>query len=241
MASSFQIYGHRGSSGTHPENTLLSFQAAHRAGAHGIELDVQLTKDLVPVVIHDERVERTTNGIGFVKDFLYEDLIRLDAGLTFSNRFQGSSIPSLKDVLEWVSSTSLLLNIELKNGVFPYNSLEDRVLDLLTYYKLCDRTILSSFNHYSIQKLAQKNDKIETAVLLMEKIIDPWDYLQRVGAQSLHIEWQAVDEHLMKNTQKRGIPVRAFTVNDPLQVSNLQKLGCSAIFTDYPASAIQTI
>ncbi|MFP3441300.1 glycerophosphodiester phosphodiesterase family protein, partial [Pantoea sp. SIMBA_133] len=69
--SSFHIYGHRGSSGTHPENTLISFQAAHKAGAQGIELDVQLTKDLVPVVIHDERLERTTNGIGFVKDFLY--------------------------------------------------------------------------------------------------------------------------------------------------------------------------
>ena len=239
--SSFHIYGHRGSSGTHPENTLLSFQAAHKAGAQGIELDVQLTKDLVPVVIHDERLERTTNGIGFVKDFLYEELVRLDAGQTFSSRFQGTPIPSLKSVLEWITSTSLILNIELKNSLFPYEHLEKKVLDLLTHYQLCDRTIISSFNHYSIQRLAQKSSKIETAILLMEKLVEPWDYLQRVGANSIHIEWGAIDEYFITNTQKRGIPVRAFTVNEPYQIAELKKAGCSAIFTDYPAVAMRSI
>ena len=239
--SSFHIYGHRGSSGTHPENTLLSFQAAHKAGAQGIELDVQLTKDLVPVVIHDERLERTTNGIGFVKDFLYEDLVRLDAGQAFSNRFQGTSIPSLKSVLEWITSTSLILNIELKNGLFPYEHLENKVLDLLTHYQLCDRTIISSFNHYSIQRLAQKTSKVETAILLMEKLVEPWDYLQRVGANSIHIEWSAIDEFFITNTQKRGIPVRAFTVNESYQINSLRKAGCSAIFTDFPAVAMRSI
>lgn len=240
MASSFHIYGHRGSSGTHPENTLLSFQAAHNAGAHGIELDVQLTKDLIPVVIHDERVDRTTNGVGLVKDFLYKDLVRLDAGQTFSSRFQGTSIPSLKSVLEWLASTSLVLNIELKNAIFPYEHLESRVLDLLTHYQLCDRTIISSFNHYSIQRIAQRSSKVETAILLMEKLVEPWDYLRHVGASSIHIEWEVIDDHLMTNTQKRGIPVRAFTVNEPHHIHALKTAGCSAIFTDFPSVAIRS-
>ncbi|MYL65638.1 glycerophosphodiester phosphodiesterase [Bacillus hwajinpoensis] len=239
--SSFHIYGHRGSSGTHPENTLLSFQAAHKAGAQGIELDVQLTKDLVPVVIHDERLERTTNGIGFVKDFLYEDLVRLDAGHSFSSRFQGNSIPSLKSVLEWITSNSLMLNIELKNGRFPYDHLETKVLELLTHYHLYDRTIISSFNHYSIQRLTQNGCKVETAILLMEKLVEPWDYLQQVGANSIHIECGAIDEYFITNTHKRGIPVRAFTVNDPYQIAALKKAGCSAIFTDFPLVAMQSI
>lgn len=239
--SSFHIYGHRGSSGTHPENTLVSFQAAHKAGVQGIELDVQLTKDLIPVVIHDERLERTTNGIGFVKDFLYEDLVRLDAGQAFSTRFQGTTIPSLERVLDWMTSTSLILNIELKNSRFPYDHLETKVLELLTHYHLCDRTIISSFNHYSIQRLAQKGSKVETAILLMEKLVDPWDYLQHVGADSIHMEWSAIDEFLITNTQKHNIPVRAFTVNESYQIDALKKMGCSAIFTDFPAVAMRSI
>ena len=236
-----KIFGHRGSPSTHPENTLISFKAAHKAGVHGIELDVQLTKDGVPVVIHDERVDRTTNGIGWVKDFLYDDLIRLDAGHSFSSRYQGTPIPSLEDILKWTSSTSLSLNIELKTGYIPYAGIEDMVLDLLSHYQLEDRTIISSFNHYSIQRVAQKNTNLETAILLMEKLVDPWNYIQKVGASGIHIEWLALDEHLISNTRSRGIPVRAFTVNDNAHISTMKQMGCEAIFTDFPGPASQFI
>ncbi|KMM36103.1 glycerophosphodiester phosphodiesterase [Guptibacillus hwajinpoensis] len=240
MTSSLTIFGHRGSSGTHPENTLISFQAAHKAGANGIELDVQLTKDGVPVVIHDERVDRTTNGVGWVKDYLYDELIRLDAGHFFSSRFQGTTIPSLEEVLEWIASTSLSLNIELKTGYVSYDGIEDKVLSLLNHYQLKDRCIISSFNHYSVKNIAQKDSHIETAILLMEKLVEPWNYLKSVGAHGLHIEWQAIDEFLMAHTQKRGIPVRAYTVNDRKEILKAQKLGCDAIFSDFPASSIQS-
>ncbi|TKD68836.1 glycerophosphodiester phosphodiesterase [Pseudalkalibacillus hwajinpoensis] len=238
--ASLTIFGHRGSSGTHPENTLISFQAANKAGANGIELDVQLTKDGIPVVIHDERVDRTTNGVGWVKDFLYEDLIRLDAGQSFSSRFQGTPIPSLDEVLEWITSTTLSLNIELKTGYVSYEGIEDKILALLNHYQLKDRCIISSFNHYSVKHITQTDSPPETAILIMEKLVEPWDYLKKVGAHGLHIEWQSLDEDLMHNTQKRGIPVRAFTVNDQKEILKAQKLGCDAIFTDFPASSIQS-
>ncbi|MBN8209124.1 glycerophosphodiester phosphodiesterase [Bacillus sp. NTK071] len=241
MASSLTIFGHRGSSGTHPENTLISFQAANKAGANGIELDVQLTKDGVPVVIHDERVDRTTNGVGWVKDYLYENLIRLDAGHAFSSRFQGTPIPSLDEVLEWITSTSLSLNIELKTGYVSYEGIEDKVLALLNHYQLKDRCIISSFNHYSVKQVNQKDSQLETAILIMEKLVEPWDYLKKVGAHGIHIEWQSIDEYLMEHTQKRGIPVRAFTVNGKKEILRAKKLGCEAIFTDFPGSCIQSI
>ncbi|MGA9288015.1 MAG: glycerophosphodiester phosphodiesterase [Anaerobacillus sp.] len=236
-----KIFGHRGSPSTHPENTLISFQAAQKAGVHGIELDVQLTKDGMPVVIHDERVDRTTNGIGWVKDFLYDDLIRLDAGHSFSNRYQGTPIPSLEHVLQWISSTSLSLNIELKTGFMPYLGIEDLVMDLLSHYNLEDRTIISSFNHYSVQRVAQKNTNLETAILLMEKLVNPWDYIQNVGANGIHIEWHALDENLIANTKSRGIPIRVFTANDHDHITTVKQLGCEAIFTDYPGPALQLI
>ncbi|WP_347552053.1 glycerophosphodiester phosphodiesterase [Pseudalkalibacillus hwajinpoensis] len=237
MASPISIFGHRGSPGTHPENTLISFQAAHKAGAQGIELDVQLTRDGIPVVIHDERVDRTTNGIGWVKDFQYEEIIRLDAGQSFSSRFQGTRIPRLEDVLIWLSSTNLIVNIELKTGYFVYPGIEEKVIALLTNYQMRDRCIISSFNHYSVQRTIQRDSQIETAILLMEKLVDPWEYVKKIGAHGIHIEWQAVDEHLLKNTKFHSIPVRVFTVNDNTQIAAFKKMGCKAIFTDFPGPA----
>lgn len=239
MRSTLMVYGHRGSAGTHPENTLVSFKAAEKAGVHGIELDVQLTKDGVPVVIHDEKVDRTTNGVGWVKDYQYEELCKLDAGGAYSKRFQGEPIPSLDDVLAWIKPTSLRLNIELKTGYLPYPGIENTIIALLHHHQLTDRTVLSSFNHYSIQRINQQEDSIETAILLSDKLVHPWEYMKRTGAKSIHIEYHALDEYLMEHTTKLQIPVRVYTINSIDQMSKVESMGCEAMFTDYPAVAIQ--
>src|SRR5690554_3040227 len=119
------IYAHRGSSGTYPENTMEAFEAALQEGADGIELDIQLTKDGVPVIIHDETVDRTTDGKGWVKDFTFEELQRLDAGSSFHTDYKGATIPSFEEFLQWFSKTDLLLNVELKSGVVRYPNIEE--------------------------------------------------------------------------------------------------------------------
>ncbi|MFP4698544.1 MAG: glycerophosphodiester phosphodiesterase family protein [Eubacteriales bacterium] len=94
------IIAHRGASGIAPENTIVSFQKAIDQGAEGIELDVHLTKDEIPVVIHDETIDRTTDGSGYIKDFTFEELNRYDAGNYFDKKFMNEKIPTLEQVLE---------------------------------------------------------------------------------------------------------------------------------------------
>lgn len=115
---------HRGLSGLYPENTMIAFRKAIEADCDGIEMDVHLTRDGVPVVIHDEEVDRTTNGSGYVKDFTYEQLCNLDAGIKFSDEFKGEKIPTLKEFFDFMKDNDKLINIELKNSIIHYEGLE---------------------------------------------------------------------------------------------------------------------
>ncbi|HWL13328.1 MAG TPA: glycerophosphodiester phosphodiesterase family protein, partial [Ureibacillus sp.] len=119
-----KIFAHRGYSAKYPENTIAAFQAAANLPIDGVEFDVHLTKDQQVVVIHDESVNRTSNGIGYVKDMRLKELRELDFGSWFSEEFQGERIPTLEEVLKVFHGTDLRVNIELKCDVFAYDQLE---------------------------------------------------------------------------------------------------------------------
>ena len=104
-------FAHRGFSGKYPENTMLAFKKALEAGADGIELDVQMTKDGQVVVIHDEKVDRTTNGTGLVRDYTLEELRKLDASYIYAGQMGVNSIPTFEEYCEWVAGTDLVTNI----------------------------------------------------------------------------------------------------------------------------------
>ena len=109
-----KVFGHRGFSGEYPENTMLAFQKAVEAGCEGIELDVQLTKDLVPVIMHDEKVDRTTDGNGYIYDLTYAELCKLDCSYPdkFAGKFGRLQIPTLREYLEWMAEEEdLITNI----------------------------------------------------------------------------------------------------------------------------------
>jgi glycerophosphoryl diester phosphodiesterase len=218
---------------------MTSFQEAHRVGCDGIEFDVQLTKDGVPVIIHDEQVERTTNGSGWVKDLTFDELQRLDSGSWFDASFAGTKIPALSDVLQWAQDNSLLLNIELKTGVIPYPHLEEKVIRQVEAYKLQDRVILSSFNHYSLVEAHRINPEIETAILFMEGLYEPWNYARQIHATGLHCYWPvATVPQLVQGAQTAGMPLRPFTVNEEKYLELFMQNGISAVFTDYPEKAL---
>lgn len=234
------IYGHRGSAGIYPENTMLSFKAAYQAGADGIELDVQMSKDGELVVIHDEAVDRTTNGSGFVKDLMLSDILELDASYTFLDYSGKVNIPTLEEVLTWVATLpSFLINLELKNGIVEYPMIEGKTIELVRKYGLQKRTILSSFNHYSLVKCRELSDEIETAILYMERLYEPWKYAKQIGATGLHPNYYAVNQSIIKHSISSQVAVRPFTVNSEEDMLNLIENGCSAFFTDYPEKAVK--
>lgn len=231
------IFAHRGSKGNRPENTLAAFREALSLEIEGIELDVHMTKDKQLVVIHDETVDRTTNGKGFVKDLTLNEIKQLDAGSWFSKEYEGEKIPTLSEVLELVKSSNFKLNIELKNDVFLYEGIEEAVLNEVEKYSYTDNVILSSFNHYSIRKCLDLNPALETGVLFMEGLYKPWEYAKFVGATSIHV-FEPAAAYYVQMKEAANIPIRTFTVNNDDRIEFFIRNHIDAIFTDYPEKAL---
>ncbi|MGG4410141.1 glycerophosphodiester phosphodiesterase [Niallia taxi] len=229
------IFAHRGYSARFPENTMRAFIEAEGTLANGIELDVQLTKDGEIVVIHDETVDRTTNGTGYVVDYNYSDLRKLQASYKFTE--SNVQIPSLKEVFEWMQSNNLLCNIEFKNNNVPYEGLEEKTIALIREFGISDRIIFSSFNHYSMVHSYRIAPDIETAVLMSDRIYQPWIYAGALKAKGIHPNYKRITLSMVKQAEANGIDVRPYTVNDPKKMKEFIQAGISAIITDEPVEA----
>lgn len=233
------IYAHRGASGTAPENTMAAFRKAVAIGAQGIECDVQMTKDGKLVICHDETLNRTSNGKGFIKDMTYEEIRSLDAGSWFAEGYTGERMPLLEELLDLVKRSGIYLNIELKNGIVQYEGLEDKVVDLVRSFELRDRTIFSSFNHYSVYDVKKKYPELNTGALYMEGLYQPWKYLKELGCDCAHPYYLAAKPEITGDLRRNGIAVNVFTVDDPKTAQMLIKSGVEGIITNYPERMIE--
>lgn len=229
-----EIFAHRGASGNYPENTIAAFKEAARLPVYGVEFDVHMTADGELVVIHDESIDRTSDGTGYMKDLSLAELKEYDFGSWFSSEFQGETIPTLAEVLDVFDSTGHRLNIELKSDIFSYEGMVAKVLDLIAERQMDSRVIISSFDHSAIRTVKQLKPQIETAALFMEVLVHPLDYLQKIPADALHILFPAAIRPSMAEVINSGLPVRTFTVNDETYATMLKKAGVQSIFTDYP-------
>lgn len=233
-----KIIAHRGASKLAPENTMYAFELAYKLGAEGIETDVQLTKDHIPVLIHDETVKRTTNGKGYVKDYTYEELKELDAGSWFSAEFKEARIITLDSFLQWVKPKDLYINIELKNNKIDYPNLEAIVFDQLKQHRILERTTLSTFNPNSVQRLKNYKEAVEIAFLTSKRHPNLIDYAKELGANALHIKYRLVQELLIEQAPDAGMLVRVYTVNKLKQMMHCFRTNCDGIFTDVPFKAM---
>lgn len=233
-----EIWAHRGARTDAPENTIEAFAKAIADGADGVELDVQLSRDGHPVVIHDETLQRTTDGTGLVKDHTLAELKALDASGGRAG-FAGVHIPQLGEVLELVAGSNLKLNIELKNSEVEYLGLEQIVLDAVAAAQLTDRVVLSSFSRPSVARLV-KLTGIEVGLLfeINQLLLAPWQTAVALGARALHPPRRRTTAHLVKRSHAVGLNVRVWTANEPQRITRLIDLGVEGIFTDVPAFAV---
>lgn len=229
------IFAHRGSSGTRPENTMPAFEEAVRSGADGIEFDVQMTSDGELVVIHDENVDRTTNGKGKIIDHSLTQLRKLDAGSWFSPAFGKEPIPTLDEVLSFLRHIPIQINIELKNDRIEYQGIEQKMIAKVREYGINDRVILSSFNHKSVALLHQLAPETETAILVMHGWIDP----KRRGAAGIHCPINLSLKPIAREAMLKGIAVRAFTANEEEDIAQICRHNVSAVFSDFPEKAVK--
>jgi glycerophosphoryl diester phosphodiesterase len=227
-------YAHRGASAYFPENTMLSFEKALEMGCTGIETDVQLTKDGVLVLIHDELVNRTTNGQGLVKNYTYTELNKLDAGSWMGEEFTGLKIPTAEELIYLVRDKNIIINFEIKNGIVIYEDIEQKLIELIYKHKIEHKVILSSFNHYTVAKCNKVSKEINTGVLYMAGIYKPYNYAKTVGANAIHPYFQAINAEVIRESKKHKTLVNVFTVDDEENMKNFLNMKVDGIITNYP-------
>lgn len=225
---------HRGFSGNYPENTMQAFAEAVAAGADGIELDVQLSADRELVIIHDETVDRTTDGKGWVKDKTLSELRSLDASYRFRSKGEPHPIPTLEEYFDLVKDTSILTNIELKTSVFLYTGIEEKTLALIDAYGLRDRIAISSFNHASVKKMQALAPDMIYGFLEESRLIDALPYTAGHQVHAYHPEFHMVDAAFMAQAEELGLAINVWTVNEEEDMREMQRLGAHMIIGNYP-------
>ena len=257
------VLAHRGASGYAPENTLEAFALAADLGADGVELDVQFTRDRVIVVIHDEQIDRVSDGSGNVCDYTLEELKEFNFNKTHPE-YAYCEIPTLEEVLELLKPTGLKINIELKTGVNFYPGIEAATAEMVEKYDMADRVIYSSFNHESVirtknyieeniwQKKKSDYEKNEVeriqntcvegskssskfGLLYSIGIADVASYAKALGVDALH---PSVNDtrypNFIESAKERGLAINVWTVNSKSDLMRMQQLGVDSVITNYP-------
>jgi glycerophosphoryl diester phosphodiesterase len=221
-----KIIAHRGTSALAPENTMAAFALALEQGADGIELDAMLCRDGQVVVIHDDTLDRTTNGAGPVPEHTVEELKALDAG-------DGEGIPTLAEVFERFGGR-LLINVELKNYSSIFDRLPLAVAALVRQFDLAESVLVSSFNPFNLPRIRRQLPEMRRGLLTQPGKAKDWVWrLFRFDA--LHPHADDVDKVLVSALHARGRDVNVWTVDDPDEIIRLADLGVDAIITNDPA------
>jgi glycerophosphoryl diester phosphodiesterase len=207
------VSAHRGASGYAPENTMAAFRLAHELGADGVEFDVHMSADDRLVVIHDDTLDRTTSGHGYVRDHPASALIALDAGT-------GEHIPLLDEVLEWARRVAMPLSIELKRpnsalGRPAYPDFAARVVDAVRGFDLADQVLVFSDDHTLVREARSVAPEIGTAIVLgLGTFIDPIGIAKQAGADGVALYWRYLSMGLVDAFHAEGLHVFGFGVGE---------------------------
>lgn len=223
---SFMRIGHRGASGYEPENTLRSFKKALALGVDMIEFDVHVCASGELVVIHDTKVDRTTNGTGYVANKTLQELKKLDAG-------KGEQIPTLLEVLDVINQQAIV-NIELK-GVNTAEPVAKIINEYVTQkgWKY-DKFFVSSFNHIELLKFKKLVPQVKTGALLEGIPVRLASFAQDCKAQAIGVFKDYVTQEYVNDAHKKKLKVYVFTVNEPDEIERIKKLGVDGIFSNFP-------
>lgn len=221
------IYAHRGASADYPENTLIAFRSAIELGAYGIELDVHVTKDGVPVVIHDADVSRTTPGSGKIGEMYLADIKKLDAG-------NGEHIPTFEEVL-LLTKGKVKLDIEIKAA-----GAEESVLRMLAGWSR-DDWVISSFDWDILRRCRKDDAEIELWPLSTGATEEAMAVAHELGSPLLALHQGFIDADIAKRLNEEQLGFMAWTVDDPKRAEELRGLGAAALCTDDPATMIASL
>jgi glycerophosphoryl diester phosphodiesterase len=232
------IIGHRGASAEAPENTLAAFRRAAELGAAGFETDLRVTSDGEFVLLHDARVNRTTNGRGQVDELPLEAVRRLDAGSWFDERFAGERIPTLEEALELAAKLDLRVYLEVKAPLS--SSLPRALAERLRNTRRLERIVVLAFDGATIAAVRKAEPGLETA-LLTDRERGAVREAQRAGAKHLAPRHMRATPRLIRQAREAGLGVVVWTVNRRREMRRMLSLGVDGIMTDYPGRLTEMI
>jgi glycerophosphoryl diester phosphodiesterase len=214
--------------GHRPENTMASFEHALALGADWIELDVHLSRDDALIVIHDETLDRTTNGHGPVREHTLAELRTLDAG-------GGQHIPTLDEVLAWARERETIVDIEIKNAPVYYSGIEHRVVTAVRAAGMMNDVIVISFDHAAARRVHEVEPRITTGVLYACRPTDGGIGLARAaGADAVLPQWSFVTREDVDAAHAAGLAVAPWATSDPEVMRHLIACGVDSIGTNHP-------
>lgn len=227
------MIAHRGASLYAPENTMEAFQLAYDLGADCIECDIALSADDVPIIIHDDTLDRTTNAKGLVRLFNWPYLKNLDAGSWFSKDFQGLKIPSMAQVLKWLETHAIVMNFELKKVPNDQISLMiEKTTECLQHFKYQNNLIFSSFQLELLYELKLRHPEMTIAALSLSFDKKQIEAAKEMGCIQFNIYSNVCTQESVNFIHAQGMKVGVFTVNHPTLYQQYQDWGVDAIFTD---------
>lgn len=250
------IIGHRGASAVAPENTMAAFRKAIEVGANGIEFDVQLSNDGIPVIIHDETLHRTASRLEHVAQLAAEELQRVNVGRWFaanrsssSGDYSNETLPTLRQLFDESSSSNSLLYLELKCHSKQTSQIVSITCDVLADYSIEERVIVECFDLEVIREVKKVAPHLKTAALFQPRVARPqWfssarliDEARAVDADEIALHHKLADERTIEEAHSAGLKVVIWTVDDPAWVIRGRNLGVHALITNDPAAMIQHI
>ncbi len=227
------VIAHRGGKMWAPENTMAAFSRSLKAGVPAIELDIHRCKSGELVVIHDETIDRTTDGSGLVKDFSYKGLQKFSAGSWYSKKFKAEKVPLLSQVLELVDGKAHIF-IEVKNAPIEYPGIEDDLAALLKKYKHQMRVTVISFDHEFLARFHNKFPGIKVAFLDVAIVSDIASYAKKIGATAWNPGFGEIRKDAVDRAHEAGLRVNPWTVNGKKSWRQAVSMGVDGIITDDP-------
>ena len=232
-----RVAAHRGNSKYFPENTILGFKEALKLNVDQLEIDLHMTKDGEIIMMHDHKVDRTTNGTGLVRDLTLAQLKELDASYGME-AYRGAKIPTLGEVFDLIQNTRHIVNVEVKTDEWFYPQIEEKCLALAREKGVEDRIIYSSFNHYTLLKLRQLKPDAKLGMLFGDIMLKPWEYAAQLDVDYLHpMKMNIYVPDFSAGAAKAGCGVNMWTINDPETMQLCLNTG-AGIITNYPDVAI---
>jgi len=225
-------FAHRGASALAPENTLPAFREAVALGCEWIETDVRITADNVPVLIHDEKVDRTTGGCGKVGTMSLRQVLRLDAGFWFGRKFRGERIPTLDEALEW-SRDRCEMNLEIKEEDRPEEAVRRMARSVLSLGAL-DRVLFSSFRASDLLRVRAVLPRARLGWLVSRSSRGLKPLVRRAGLSALHPKDTLITPGLARRCRRLGLLVHVWVVNRSEQLAPLEAMDIDGVMTDDP-------